>query len=318
MKFPFITALLSGLISIYCLADEALPNVSKGKIERIEAFQSAYVSERHIDVWLPPGYTTSLKYDVLYMHDGRMLFDAKTTWNKQEWRIDEVAGQLIEQKQVRPFIVVAIPNAGPSRHSEFFPQQPFEALPKATQQAMYQLKRAPQIKLFEQKVYSDNYGQFIVKELIPYIESNFSVNKGHKYRYLAGSSMGGLISWYTLMNYPNEFAGAICMSTHWPGTFSAGDPAFAMFKAFIDNNLSKLSAHKIYFDHGDKTLDAMYPALQQQIDKVFDKHNYPKQQWRSLFYPGESHTENSWAKRVSVPLKFMFSAPSQSNTNSNN
>lgn len=287
-------------------ANDKIPIVSKGNIERINSFQSEYVRTRYLDIWLPPGYSNKQKYDVLYMHDGRMLFDANITWNKQEWQVDETAGQLIEQDKVRPFIIVAIPNAGVDRHSEFYPQQPFLALSQEVQHDMYQLERSPGTPLFDSKVYSDNYLKFIVTEVIPFVEATYSVNKGGNNRYLAGSSMGGLISWYGLMQYPNEFAGAICMSTHWPGAFAKDKSAFNAFSDYIKNNVTKLTTQKIYFDHGDQTLDAMYPELQKEIDTLFKQSKLPAQQWRSLFFAGENHSEKSWAKRLNIPLEFMF------------
>ncbi|WOH36321.1 alpha/beta hydrolase-fold protein [Thalassotalea fonticola] len=302
--------LLSSLIlialSCHCLADDPIPVVNKGSIERIEPFKSTLINSRYIDVWLPPGYSQNSKYDVLYMHDGRMLFDANITWNKQEWMVDEVAGSLIEQKKVRPFIVVAIPNAVKNRHSEFFPQQPFEQLSKQQQAQMYQLDKSADLPLFNTKVYSDRYLEFIVTDIVPFIEANYSVNKGGKHRYLAGSSMGGLISWYGLLQYPNEFAGAICMSTHWPGIFTDNKPIFDAFKAYIEKHLPALSTQKIYFDYGDQTLDAMYPKLQTQIDAVFNQQQYPKSQWQSLFFEGENHSEQAWSKRLHIPLEFIF------------
>lgn len=307
MKLAITLFILTLLSFAPSFANEPIPKVNKGTIERVEDFKSTYVEDRYLNIWLPPGYNTSQTYDVLYMHDGRMLFDANTTWNKQEWQVDEVAGSLIEQGKVRPFIVVGIPNAGQNRHSEFFPQQPFESLAETVQQRMYKIERQPGRLLFFSKVYSDKYARFLVEEVIPYVESHYSVNKGRLHRYLAGSSMGGLISWYTLMTYPKEFVGAICMSTHWPGTFSVEDPAFATFKIFIDENFANLSKHKIYFDYGDGTLDAMYPPLQKQIDQLFRQHNYPDRQWHSEYFPGADHSEKSWAKRLAVPLEFMFS-----------
>lgn len=303
-------ALLALMLVVFPLLSDAAdnsPSVSKGKIERISPFKSQEVESRYLDIWLPPGYSSEQKYDVLYMHDGRMLFDAKTTWNKQEWMVDEVAGNLIEQNKVRPFIVVAIPNAGAKRHSEFFPQKPFEKLSQQIQSSMYQLERSPGNPLFISRVYSDNYLKFIVTEVVPYIESNYSVNKGAAHRYLAGSSMGGLISWYGLLEYPNEFAGAICMSTHWPGNFETDKFAFQAFLSYIKKHLPLLTTQKIYFDHGDQTLDAMYPLFQKQIDNLFKQQEYPAKQWRSQFFPGENHSEESWSKRLNIPLEFMFS-----------
>ena len=306
MKLVALLFSLSIFVVHTSYANTPKVQVSKGHIEVIDNIESQFVKNRFLNVWLPPGYSKNTTYDVLYMHDGRMLFDANSTWNKQEWRVDEVAGSLIEQGKVRPFIVVGIPNAVENRHSEYYPQQPFEALSKQKQNALYQLEKYPGHKLFASKVYSDNYSRFLVKEVIPYIESNYNVNKGAQHRYIGGSSMGGLISWYTLLNYPNEFAGAICMSTHWPGIFSHDDEVFAEFKNYIANNIAKLSNQKVYFDYGDSTLDAMYPKLQAQIDDLFMAQQYPAKLWQSQYFPGEDHTENAWAKRLHIPLEFMF------------
>lgn len=67
------------LLTITVTAQIAIPNVVSGKIERIERFPSKYVTSRNIDIWLPDGYSESKKYAVLYMNDGQMLFDPKTT-----------------------------------------------------------------------------------------------------------------------------------------------------------------------------------------------------------------------------------------------
>jgi enterochelin esterase-like enzyme len=78
MKFLYL--LLCLFININLMAQ--LPKVVAGKIDRISAFPSTYVSNRNVDVWLPDGYSAEKKYNVLYMHDGQMLFDSASTWNK--------------------------------------------------------------------------------------------------------------------------------------------------------------------------------------------------------------------------------------------
>ena len=55
-----------------------------------------------------PGYEAGNKHAVIYMHDGQMLFDSTTTWNKQEWHVDEVITKLISEKKIKDCIVVAI------------------------------------------------------------------------------------------------------------------------------------------------------------------------------------------------------------------
>ncbi|MBP6284829.1 MAG: hypothetical protein KA373_05370, partial [Paludibacteraceae bacterium] len=67
----------------------ALPRVNNGTLVRHVDFSSEHIAARNIDVWLPDNYSPNQRYKVLYMHDGQMLFDANTTWNKQEWGVDE-------------------------------------------------------------------------------------------------------------------------------------------------------------------------------------------------------------------------------------
>lgn len=103
------------------LAFAQLPQPSTGAIQRLENFPSRFVSPRNIDAWLPEGYKPDKEYPVLYMHDGQMLFDSTTTWNGQEWGVDEILGRLIREKRIRPCIVVGVWNAGGDSISELKP-----------------------------------------------------------------------------------------------------------------------------------------------------------------------------------------------------
>ncbi|RDV25170.1 alpha/beta hydrolase [Alteromonas aestuariivivens] len=293
-------------VAQYGFASE--PSVSKGRLERLADFSSKFVPARHVDVWLPPGYLKSKRYPVLYMHDGQMLFDATKTWNHQEWQVDEVASALIESQAVVPFIVVGVWNGGENRHSEYFPQKPFEALSEAQQAAEYQKRRSADQRLFATRVYSDDYLAFLVRELKPYIDSHYATDAEESY--LMGSSMGGLISWYGMLEYPDVFKGAACLSTHWPGSFSEqNNPAPDAFIAYINQNIARLSGHKLYFDHGTVTLDAMYPPLQSQVDNLLKRRGYPESSWLSLQFEGADHSEKAWAARLDVPLRFLFAKP---------
>ncbi len=289
-------------------AADAIAQVSSGTLVRISDLKSDYIGSRNIDVWLPEDYSSSKKYKTLYMHDGQMLFDANTTWNKQEWRVDETVSKLIANGEISPFIVVGIWNGGVNRHNEYWPQKPFEAIPKKVQEEFYSYQRDENTFLFGGKVSSDNYLKFLVQELIPYIEKNFSVYNSQESRFIAGSSMGGLISWYALMEYPEVFAGAACLSTHWPGMLEPENPGTAEFFNYIENNLSKLNGHKVYFDYGDQTLDELYPPLQKHVDSIFLNQDYPENLWQTRFFPGDDHSEQSWSNRLDVPLRFLFSS----------
>ncbi|MBY5993157.1 alpha/beta hydrolase [Ferrimonas balearica] len=296
--------LLLALPGLALAQTQPLPQVSAGTLVRLTDFPSEQVPPRHIEVWTPSGFPPGQRFEVLYMHDGQMLFDAETTWNGQEWRVDEVASALMAEGQVRPFMVVGIWNAGAQRHNEYFPQAPFETLPEPTQRQFLALERHPGQPLFGGPLHSDAYLRFLLEELAPHIEGHFPAKPGAENRYLMGSSMGGLISWYGLLRHPEAFAGAAALSTHWPGIMTADNPAPAALRAYIAQRLPLLTGQKLYFDYGDQTLDALYPPLQAQVDPLFA--NYPKGLWTSRFFPGAAHTESDWAERLDQPLRFLF------------
>lgn len=286
----------------------SLPKVSSGRIERLQAFSSAFVMPRNIDIWLPEGYSAEQRYAVVYMHDGQMLFDSSDTFNGQEWQVDEVASALIAKGTTRPFIVVGIFNATHHRHSEYFPQRPFQSLTAEQQHTLYQLKQGEQ-PLFADAVYSDNYLKFLVQELKPYIDSHFSVLPDAANTFVMGSSMGGLISLYAISEYPDVFGGAACLSTHWPGVFqNDNNPVPAAFFDYMRQALPVAGKHKLYFDFGTATLDAWYPPLQAQADAIIESKGYTAADWQTLRFDGAEHSENAWAERLHLPLTFLLGA----------
>ena len=287
---------------------QTTPQVVSGKIERITQFPSKYVTARNVDVWLPDGYSPSKKYVVLYMHDGQMLYDASTTWNKTAWEVDDVLSALEKPGQIKETIVVGVWNGEKTRHADYFPQKPFENLKKSEKEAIYAAARANGGSIFNNyPISSDSYLKFLVKELKPYIDSHYAVSTKTEDTLIAGSSMGGLISMYALCEYPNVFGGAACLSTHWPGIFSMeGNPIPDAFLAYMNKHLPKANTHKIYFDYGDQTLDALYPPLQKQVDSLVKEKGYSDSYWLTQFYPGDDHSEKSWSKRLHIPLEFLL------------
>ncbi len=278
--------------------------VSSGRVERF-VMPCEYAKERIIDVWLPDGYSRKNKYSVLYAQDGNNLFDASKMFNNQEWRLDEVTDSLMKENKISKTIIVGI-HCTRYRFSEYLPQ-------KATDY----LSEEGRIALREEvgNCKSDSYLKFVVEELKPFIEDNYSVKKGPGHTGIIGSSMGGLISLYAICEYPEEFGSAACISTHWPGlipsprdtTYSLREGYFpeAMYR-YMENSLPDPASHKIYFDHGDMTLDASYGPYQKKADKVMENAGYTPDNWISRVFPGKAHVESSWASRVHIPLLFML------------
>ncbi len=285
-----------------------IPKVSTGTIRHIENFASKYVASRDIDVWLPDNYSPGKKYAVLYMQDGRSLFDASIVWNHQEWGVDEVLGILMAEKKIKDCIVVGAWNTELTRHNEYLPQKPFELLSTAEKDTVLTARRASGQPVFkEYDIRSDNYLRFLVKELKPFIDSSFSTLTGKQNTFIAGSSMGALIALYAICEYPQVFGGAACLSTHWTGIFRADNNPFpaAMMK-YLSRRLPSPKDHAIYFDHGNITLDSLYQPYQQQVDKTMKAKGYGSRNWVSKVFPGEDHSERSWNKRLGIPVLFLL------------
>lgn len=304
-NFAFILSFL--LISISITA-QSLPKVISGSIKRHENFYSKFVAARNIDVWLPDGYTSQKKYNVLYMHDGQMLFDSSATWTHSSWDMDDVVSSLLLADKIQDVIVVGIWNDGQARHADYFPQKPFESLSGVQQDTAYAAVRSNGYSVFgAYKIHSDNYLKFLVTELKPFIDSTYSTYTQRQHTFIMGSSMGGLISMYAICEYPSVFGGAACMSTHWPGIFTMkNNPIPQAFAKYMQKRLPNPDTHKIYFDYGDQTLDTLYPPLQKKVDVIIKKKGYDQNNWLSKFFPGQNHSELSWHSRVDIPLMFLL------------
>jgi enterochelin esterase-like enzyme len=300
-KFLFLIITLSGLI---CGAQD-LPALAYGSIERIENFNTELVEPRNIDIWLPENFDKKKSYSVVYMHDGQMLFDASKTWNKTSWDADDTFGKLLKEGKIRDCFIVGIWNVPEKRYADYFPQKIIDSITEPTRFKI--LKRQ-----INAKPSADNYLKFIVTELKPFIDKNYPTKPDAENTFMIGSSMGGLISIYGLCEYPNTFGGVACLSIHSPlASFELIDEntdieVSSKFRDYLKQNLPAANIKKIYFDYGNLTGDSLYEPYQSKIDQIMVNKGYNNNFWRTLFFDGESHTEISWAKRLSTPVLFLL------------
>ncbi len=278
----------------------SIPAVSSGKIIRINQFPSKYVAPRNVDIWLPDNFNPNKKYSVLYMHDGQMLFDGTINWNNSEWKVDENYTELSKTIKLKDCIIVGLWNTGATRHSEYFPQKAFENLSKELQNQTLE-------KYFLGKIQSDNYLKFIIEEVKPFIDNNYPTLKNRENTFIAGSSMGGLISMYAICEYPEIFGGAACLSTHWIGfTDLSNDEIPTAFENYLRQKLPNPKTHKIYFDFGTEGLDSRYEKHQNKVDLIMKEKGFNKNNWTTRKFESADHSENSWSKRFSIPLEFLL------------
>lgn len=216
--------------------------------------------KRRIWVYLPPDYETSTKsYPVIYMHDGQNLFDSYTA-GYGEWGVDEMMDSLY-LKNHSMAIIVGVDHGGEHRLTEYNPFSN-EGFGKGR---------------------GSDYVDFLARTLKPYIDQNFRTKASLKNTSIAGSSMGGLISLYTVAKYPKVFGKA--------GVFS---PALWIAPEIFDYLAgNKGRGNKIYFVAGDLESNQMVPDMK----KIFDQLVLHGKKKRHVFYkasPDGKHSEWFW------------------------
>lgn len=294
------------LLLLLALLLAAPAHALPGRLERFPMMASAHVPPRDVIVWLPDGYDGRRRHAVLYMHDARNLFDPATAMGGETWGVAEALAGLIATKKVRPTIIVGIDNT-PARSREYMPAKVFAALPAAERAKLAIAMRAAPT--------SDAYLEFITAELKPFIDARFRTDSRRAATFMMGSSMGGLISLYAVTEYPRVFAGAGCLSTHWPlPSFDAAlkpvlpfAPVVAAFTTYLTPRLPRPGTAKLWFDHGDQHLDAAYAPYQARIDTLLAARGLrPGQDFVSRAYPGAGHNEAAWRARIAEPLAFLL------------
>lgn len=224
-----------------------------------EAFDIPQLNrKRKVWIYLPEGYELSQKrYPVIYMHDGQNLFD-EYTGGFGEWGVDEFLDSLKPEEQ--QVIVVGVDHGNELRIAEYSP---------------YDSEHA--------KGEGDAYVRFVVETLKPYIDNQYRTLKDAKHTAIAGSSMGGLISMYATLKYPEIFGSA--------GIFS---PAFwvnPQIYEYAKEHAQKNSRY--YFVCGDQESDKETSDMFGMVNLLKEK-GHPDQNLPATVINGAKHNELQW------------------------
>jgi len=267
-----------------------------GRFVTIDAVPSTNIAPPRVTVWLPPGYDAGKRrYGVVYMHDGQNLFDRKRSNFDKIWAADKSVLRLVAAHKIAPVIIVGVDQPGEARYRQYFPQRLYSlASPKL---------RADIDSTGEGPLFGDAYLKFLTDDLKPLIDRTYRTRRDPAHTAVVGSSMGGLISCYAFVERPDIFGRAGCVSTHWPLTFvlapTPGDERPGVWKPYLTAHLDKPGGRRLWMDHGDKTLDAAYPAWQPLIDADLRELGWQQgRDFESRTYPGAEHEENAWAARL--------------------
>jgi len=222
---------------------------------------------RDLLVYLPPAYAARDRaYPVIYMQDGQNLFDAATAFGGQEWQVDEtleaLSGEGLEA------IVVGLPHAGDARIAEY---NPFPV-------------RGGR---------GERYLAYLVETVKPLIDAGFRTRPGRASTSLAGSSMGGLISFYGYFHYPEVFGGVIAMS---PAFWYAG----RALHPYVTQ--APVRPGRLYLDRGSTEQG----GARRMADLLRWLGYEPGAHLRYIEEVGGEHNEAAWARRLPDALRFLL------------
>ena len=255
---------------------------------RLHEFPSqVFCNTRLLRVWLPEGYDAEAnrerQYPVLYLNDGQNLFDAATSFIGVEWGVDETTDGLIRTGVIPPMIVVGVDNAQGSRTNEY--------LPYVTRE------------LSDKTVNGKNYPRFLMKEVMPFIQQTYRVKTGPENTGLGGSSLGALITLYTVMAKPGVF-GRILLES--PSLFVCERKVLRQSKS------TKVWPQRVFVAIGTNETERERQR-QAVIDDVLtlEKHllaaGLGGDRLQVVVDVGATHNEGEWAKRLPAALAFLFS-----------
>ena len=236
--------------------DKPRDAVKQGKMEVVEYDSKTVGNKRKAIIYTPPGYSTETKYPVLYLLHG-------IGGDEEEWRRgakpEIILDNLINDGKAVPMIVV-MPN-GRAQPNDRAEGNVFAS--------------APAFGKFEQDLLND---------VIPFIESKYSVKKDRESRALAGLSMGGGQSLNFGLGHLDTFA--------WIGGFSSAPNTKPAAELVPDPEKATKQLKLLYLSCGNK--DGLIRVSQEvhaylkekNVPHIWhvDEHAHDFQHWKKALY----------------------------------
>ncbi|WP_461140872.1 alpha/beta hydrolase [Spirosoma pomorum] len=269
----------------------------------------------HLDIILPPGYSSlrqerlsqdrlpqdrlpqeGLPQDrlpVLYLNDGQDL---------ERLRMTEVLDSLYSEQAVRPFVLVAI-HAG-DRIQEYGTAAQADYMHRGSKAALYT--------------------DFVLTELLPYVQEHYPVSSSPEAAVFAGFSLGGLSALDLVFHHPDRFsrAGVFSGSLWWRS--KSTEAGYRDETDRIMHDLVRKGSYsknlKFWFEAGtyDETSDRNNNGIIDAIDDTLDlieelrKKGYHYDQYggptdiRYVEVVGGKHDQETWSRVMPDFLTWAF------------
>jgi enterochelin esterase-like enzyme len=164
---------------------ESSKPLNPSSLERIQFHSEALGVEKHMNIYLPPGYDPSVRYPVLYLLHG--YYGTEASW-MPDMQLNRTADKLIAEGRIEPLIIAA-----PEMNNS------------------YGLNSSDTYRVADPSVpdrsrYYGRYEDYFLQDVIPYVEEHYNTVAEQRGRYVGGLSMGGFISLHVAFRHPGLFS----------------------------------------------------------------------------------------------------------------
>ena len=232
------------------------------------------IKTRRIAALLPYDYhQTDKHYPVLYLQDGQNLFDDHAPFGS--WEVDKRLA-LMAERFTHEVIIIAIDHAEKDRISEFTPSY------RTTIGAGDGKK----------------YVRFLADHLKPYIDHRYRTLTDREHTGIGGSSMGGLISIYAGLMYPEVYGKLMIFS---PSLWVAPNIHFNAIR------FEQPESSRIYLYAGGKESENMVPNIRRFKEALEQKgHEGQMMDFKLAIDPNGQHNEYRWGREFPSALEWLF------------
>ncbi|MGE0078770.1 MAG: alpha/beta hydrolase [Bacteroidales bacterium] len=230
--------------------------------------------KRTIRLYLPPNYSSGELFPVIYMHDGQNLFDNSTAF-AGEWKVDEIMDSLYTYRGFSA-IVVAVYNDDKERINEYSPWKNDSLGIEGD---------------------GDKYAKFIANTLKPFIDRHYRTLSGRENTAIIGSSMGGLISLYIALEYPDLFGNA--------AIFSPSIGVAPKLNDYLQKYKHKKFQH-IYFLAGEKEGGTLVDDVNRAVEQLKAIGFDDEHELKVTIAPDGRHAEWFWSREFGDAVRYMF------------
>ena len=218
---------------------------------------------------------------MLYLQDGQNLFDGRTSYVPgRTWQVREHADEAINAGEVEPLVIVGIYNTGDRRLVEY------------THERDWQMGGGE----------AAAYGRLMTEELMPWIASQYRVRSEREHTGVGGSSLGGLVTLYLGLRFPQYF-----------GKLAVLSPSVWWNHKSILGYVNELAPTiwerpRLWLDVGDQEGPRTLQNAEHLNRRLKANGWKPGETLHFERVEGGTHDEASWARRVKPLLRFLFPA----------